>query len=91
MLRRCCFCFDLYRGSLLVAACRLAVWLLIFVGTLWVTVQVFSADRGVIVYQAWLDIEQNGEFAFTETCDRYHVLTQTQSVGSNFANTIFIG
>lgn len=61
MLRRCCFCFDLYKGSLLVAACRLAVWLLIFIGTLWVTVQVFSADRGVIVYQAWLDIEQNGE------------------------------
>ena len=61
MLRRCCFCFDLYKGSLLVAACRLAVWLLIFVGTMWVTVQVFSADRGVIVYQAWLDIEQNGE------------------------------
>ena len=62
MLRRCCFCFDLYKGSLLVAALRLAVWLLIFIGTLWVTVQVFSADRGVIVYQAWLDIEQKGEW-----------------------------
>ena len=62
MLRVCCFCFDLYKGSLLVAAFRLAVWLLIFSGTLWVTVQVFSSDRGVIVYQAWTDIEQNGEW-----------------------------
>ncbi len=61
MLRRCCFCFDLYVGSLLIGLFRLAIWALIFGGTMWVTVQVFSADQGMIYYKPLVDIEANGK------------------------------
>lgn len=60
MLKRCC-CLSLFYGSLLIVVARLIHWILILLATIYVAVQIYSPDNGLVPYHAKLDIERNSE------------------------------
>eukprot|EP00095_Tigriopus_kingsejongensis_P002638 maker-scaffold441_size170131-snap-gene-0.32 protein:Tk02638 transcript:maker-scaffold441_size170131-snap-gene-0.32-mRNA-1 annotation:"abc transporter permease" len=64
MLKKCCFCFNLYSGCLLIGLFRLAQWLLILLATIYITVQIYAPDSGLLHYRAKADIEANGHILF---------------------------
>jgi hypothetical protein len=60
MLKSCCFCFNLYVGSLLVGFFRLGVWLAILAACIDITVQILHPDSGMMLHRTRTDIEANG-------------------------------
>lgn len=65
MLKRCC-CFNLYVGSLIIAVLRLLLWALLLIAIIYVAVQIFSPDNGLVPYRARVDIEQHSKTPILE-------------------------
>ena len=61
MLKKCCFCFNLYQGSILIGVSRLTHWLVILAATTNIAVQIWSWDSGLMYNQARIDLEQNSK------------------------------
>lgn len=64
MLKKCCFCFNLYHGCLLLGLFRLAHWVIILTATIYITVQIYAPDSGLLHYRAKSDIEANAHILF---------------------------
>ena len=59
---KCCFCFDLRTGCVLVAAFRLITWLLIFIAGSYVCWHLFILrHRGMVHYKVMMNLDENGE------------------------------
>ena len=62
MLKSCCFCCNLYQGSIVVALTRIIHWLLVFAASLYVAFEVFSLDYQIMEdFNGKAEIEQNGK------------------------------
>lgn len=67
ILRRCCFCFDIRAGSVVVASVRLISWLVIFTAAAYVWLHMFSLHNGgMFHYRARVNIEENCEEGATK-------------------------